>query len=1247
MRRSQQQGVALVITLIMLSVVTVMAIIFLGVSRRERAAVSVTTDFTTARLMADSALARAKGQMVSHVAAHSNLFAYDLMVSTNFINPNGFERGVSDPMNVAYQYPDGTPLNREDRNRNLVNLWYDPRPPVFITTNSNPNAPLDFRFYLDINRNGHFETNGWVPVLINGQPVEVNGELLHQFMVGDPEWIGVLEHPEQPHSPTNRFVGRYAYITLPAGKSLDLNHIHNSAQTVSLASPIPEGYSRNQGVGSWEINLAAFFQSLLPNQYGVYNYDPTLGLRSGQAFDDARAVLNYRQARTMESLRTVTELFGPPGTFAFQNQRIDGYGDGIPPYGLPLTTIAQPDNLEPWDNPGKLWWGSDAIEAYVGAQDLFEREKFLHWPQPIAPNFYDRLMTNVLYGLGDTEYRYAYHTLLAQMGVDSAPANRDKLHLNYVNVAMVTNVINNESYVTNVVVPQLVTQFVPWTINDPALGGNQRLNFFTNAVDRMLDQLYGATLRDGIQVYPTNNYNAAVHRVLQVAANILDASTNRVDLSEEPFFPSVFRPLFRRTGTNLVIHGYAEVIDAQVLTNSPWIDLSSPNPLSGLQEGPLLAVNVHGVPVVIGAKKGWPNFNEFQIQTSVQITRRMEAYKANRTAAPRLHQSYEIGISNVFGMESWNSYTQAFPRALELRATNLCHFVLRDGFRAPGAQILLDETIVNVQNTNFAPNAWSGEQFQISSRAFEPLRNSEYWPLQTPPFRQIDGGVAFDETSGFPVPDFKLDITNRVTVMMLARDRFNVPRVVDFVTLDGLAAGMDISEHLVGRTNIFAERGLDAGSFWITNRLNDAPLAATFGITNQIFVSTNDVLSRTDWRSLTENPISGQQKEKAIDDFRLFMGLPALFDTRRTQPPPGLRVQVPFSPTRILDQHLSWQANDPLVHYHVEDLYDEQLTDIDNVVPRPPGALPPSSNIGRINQRYRPWGGRPGSVGDQWAFNVGVKDPGVRRSDDWAFPTNQFATIGYLGRVHRGTPWQTIYLKSAVEPVESWTKWAFRPESHPTNDWAMLELFTTAMNDNAARGLLSVNQENRAAWTAVLAGIPVLTNTLESVNITTDPHDTNAYSHLYIQPNTPQVETIVQSINEARGRHFNQTFRHLGHVLSAPALTVESPYLNRRGDQPLYGITDAMYEWIPQKILSLLREDEPYVVVYAYGQTLRPAERSLVTAPGPFYGLVTNYHISSEVLTKTALRLEEIRRPDNQPSVYRSVVKSHNILPAD
>ena len=50
---------------------------------------------------------------------------------------------------------------------------------------------------------------------------------------------------------------------------------------------------------------------------------------------------------------------------------------------------------------------------------------------------------------------------------------------------------------------------------------------------------------------------------------------------------------------------------------------------------------------------------------------------------------------------------------------------------------------------------------------------------------------------------------------------------------------------------------------------------------------------------------------------------------------------------------------------------------------------------------------------DANACNLAFKDPLVRVSDNWDFPANKFPTVGWLGRVHRGTPWQTIYLKAS------------------------------------------------------------------------------------------------------------------------------------------------------------------------------------------------------------------------------------------
>src|SRR5207302_1458543 len=106
--------------------------------------------------------------------------------------------------------------------------------------------------------------------------------------------------------------------------------------------------------------------------------------------------------------------------------------------------------------------------------------------------------------------------------------------------------------------------------------------------------------------------------------------------------------------------------------------------------------------------------------------------------------------------------------------------------------------------------------------------------------------------------------------------------------------------------------------------------------------------------------------------------------------------------------HTTWQADDPLVHYTIGDLLDPlNFLDTNRV-----NFTHIDSNIGLMNGRYKPWGGNPQKNDPLTDFQMAVKDPSVTRSDDWDFPTNKYPNIGWLGRVHRGTPWQTIYLKS-------------------------------------------------------------------------------------------------------------------------------------------------------------------------------------------------------------------------------------------
>ena len=114
-------------------------------------------------------------------------------------------------------------------------------------------------------------------------------------------------------------------------------------------------------------------------------------------------------------------------------------------------------------------------------------------------------------------------------------------------------------------------------------------------------------------------------------------------------------------------------------------------------------------------------------------------------------------------------------------------------------------------------------------------------------------------------------------------------------------------------------------------------------------------------------------------------------------------MQMPYTPSALVVQDIVWQANDPLVHYLASDLINPAAGAGLQIYTNWPG------NLGRLNFRYQPWGGNPATgVGTNL---LAIKDPLVTCSDNWDFPDSQSLSISWLGRVHRGTPWQTVYLR--------------------------------------------------------------------------------------------------------------------------------------------------------------------------------------------------------------------------------------------
>lgn len=1212
MKPFSQRGVALVVTLIMLAVVTFMATAFLTLSRRERGAVKVSTDDGTAQSMAQMGADQAVAQTVARILATSNLLHYDLIVSTNFVNPRGFEPGKVHPTNVGYFRVDGSAItnNSDDIVVNCGNLYYSPRAPVYSTyqyraANGQTIATNEFRYFYDLNRNGLPEPSGLLPVLDN----QGRASGLSNFFVGDPEWIGVLQYPDARHSPTNRFIGRYAFFAVPAGKTLDINRAHNRARVYTdrlnpPGSTDDTGFSRNQGIGSWELNLAAFLCDLNTNLWpvtsAIYRYTNNPGSSVGMAFRDAGLIT---QART--DYGSLAEQYTLAGTYssttnviALSHDGIDTLSDGAPM----LKTQPLDPATNDLDNLQVVWSGSDNLSSFTDIQQLLSLNT-------VKPAF-----TNLVWGLmgnhpnnrrtrSSSYDRYTFYRMLAQLGVDSTPAWNDKININYRNFPS-----NNVNFTA--------TNLARWAPQD----------FFNITADRLLRTYYGMSITN-IRVYPYTNsqYGAGLHRLLQIAANIYDATTTNTTSA------SVFKPIFRKQtidNTNYAfIVGYSNIQPGVAGLNRsiyrPWRDLDYTADYNALDP----ADNVHGVPYVIGAKQSsgyvYPNFNEGAMQTVVQLTRKLEVRKPNNLVSTRpaaTNQMYILGISNIFAIEGWNSHARVVPGQVRLLLTNQVSMALVQSNRIiwPNNQQPLVR-LLSAEPNRRVIIGWPTNSYVIHLMTNVVFLTNAIYSSQTGFRPSVPAFFEYRVDLMNRTNPVYLCVTNRLQYMLVDDTR---KVLLDCVTLNHLVNQVNLTQVLLG-------------SDYQRDQVQHALWHATNGLMTQVQISLGNIdTSDSMWRSYTADPVSGDDKDKAIDRFRRFVGLRPIKYTSSGQLAQLDReimsspvMQTPYNPSRRFVSSVTLQVNDPLVHYTVEDLLGGRASNRIDIV-KPTGPLP-AMNIGMLNEKYRPWGGNPmkDPANDTSAYNIAIKDPLVYTSDDWQFPNQLFPNVGWLGRVHRGTPWQTIYLKAPVTDVQKWTsEWAGRPDTHPTNDWWLVDLFTTAPHENAATGLLSVNQTNLAAWSAVLSGVSVLTNS------------TTETGQVIVAPGSRELTNIMASINGTRANWPGQVFPTAGAVLSAPGLTTSSPFLS---PSTTMGPGDAVYERIPQQILSLLKADEPRLAVYALGQALRPAQNSLVLEPGLNFRLCTNYQVTAEIATKTVLRFE------GNPNNPRVVQESFRILPIE
>ena len=580
----------------------------------------------------------------------------------------------------------------------------------------------------------------------------------------------------------------------------------------------------------------------------------------------------------------------------------------------------------------------------------------------------------------------------------------------------------------------------------------------------------------------------------------------------------------------------------------------------------------------------------------------------------------------MFGFEIWNSYTSAYPYSLIVQMMNHTSVILSNQY----GYNLYTNFNVFVKPTTIAANIWPGTGAQnwnylVPSNMVVLLTNSVWKAANNSLIEVSKNGPAVFEWSlrvPFKLPQWQLVLSNNFTYVLSEGDR-----IVDFVWLTDLQSATDLTREMMAPYE--ADPSSSAGC-WDTNRVDgvfDATVP-TQGIVNQIDISMNgDGLALSLWNNWNGGPTqSGKSRDDAAQKFLTFLTVQSHTNTISE----SNYMQAPFSPIRRLSRTVTWQANDPLVHYHIADL-TLWPTNLETFFITPPnGPIPTNASslptLGRMNVNYSPWGGNPtrsASLGDPTSYDRSLKDPGIRKSDDWDFPAGKFASIGWLGRVHRGTPWQTVYFKPEAPAPQNWLYQSRDGRTAPTNDWRLADLFTVATYDQATRGLLSINQTNLAAWSAVLAGTMVLTNCFDDNSVggvTTNVAPSQLFTNLVIQPASsyasadPAANPVLRihaAILAARARQPGGHFTSLSQLLQVPEFSVASPFLNQSDVQRQFALNDLAYEMLPTRLLSLFKTGDSRAMIQTWAQALTPCGVDAAT------GMPTNYKVMAEGAART------------------------------
>jgi hypothetical protein len=688
-----------------------------------------------------------------------------------------------------------------------------------------------------------------------------------------------------------------------------------------------------------------------------------------------------------------------------------------------------------------------------------------------------------------------------------------------------------------------------------ALNAGSPTGFFTNVASRLLKSELNLDL-NRIPVYPDDGYTPSVHRLLQVTANLYDSTTTN-------WYPTIFRPHFETEGTNIFISGYEEVDARNETSLTQPLDLSDADARTSIAADG--RVNVYGIPWVIGVKKGLPNFNEVALTSVFDVTRGILVTRPHRNASPNTfsyQQQLVMNLRNEIGVETWNSYRSSFTVPVEVIVVGTMETDLTNssGGRWSNVSPLTRTTTANY---------WPGTDVWLS-----PDPQSFVIPLRTN-FILIPGG-AFSESQNIflptnaspfeplPLAPNRWGMNVNATLQVVIRES-STKRVLDYVQLKGLGGYLDLSAAV-------QTSGYGAEDLWNTNLTVTVPVIPQ-GVSYQVRISRGDPsIPISDWNDYGIDQPSAMFKDKEIARFKAFyLAQNVNYNGVFAQNPTNLVVHAPFTPTRQVMQMHVWQANDPLVHHLASDLRHMNQEPPVNII-TPPGIVTNHlPNVGRLNNRYEPWGGSPITpVYSSTLYDFSLKDPHVRSSEDWNFPSGEPLSLSTIGRIHRGTPWQTIYLKAtngiqSIEGLNAWKTWIANSsaltafQTAPTNDWRLVDLLAPLLNTNDLRHLFSVNNPDPGQWRITLDGLSASTNSIPEQPLT-------------LSSNSPQVAVIVDAIARMRSAQPFGYFGSLAEILATPELSSSSPWLGIAPGSS-YAASDSAMEAIPSQLLGRLRAD--------------------------------------------------------------------------